>query len=143
MMDGIAYTRSDLACSDNGEHGEDEDDQEKEQGQLSKDDKPGWMMGTITKSVQQCLERFRQKQMKLDELSQPGWQDAPDSFSEIHMKYGTSTLRVPAVVQQLSDDIEATPVLTTIGEDLECLYIVPRISLMLHGHLDLEVVILS
>jgi hypothetical protein len=39
---------------------------------LSEDDEPGWVMGTITKTVQQHMERFRQKQMKIDELTQTG-----------------------------------------------------------------------
>jgi len=73
MLVAIADSLSDLASSDDGEDGEDEDDEETEQGKLSEDDEPGWVMGTITKMVQQRLERFRQKQMKFDELTQPGW----------------------------------------------------------------------
>jgi hypothetical protein len=73
---------SDLASSDDGEDGEEEDDQETEQGNLSEDDKPGWVMRTITKTVQQHRERFHEKQMKLDELTQPGWEDAADYFRE-------------------------------------------------------------
>jgi len=49
------------------------------------------------------------------------------------MKNGTSALRVPAVVQQQTDDDAATPVPTTIGELLECLKIVPGISQMPQG----------
>jgi len=60
---------SDLASSDDGEDREDEDDQETEQGQMSEDDEPGWVMGTITKMVQQRFERFLQKQKTLDELT--------------------------------------------------------------------------
>jgi hypothetical protein len=48
----------DLASSDNGKNGEDEDDEETEQGKFSEDDDPGWVMGTITKSVQQSIERY-------------------------------------------------------------------------------------
>jgi hypothetical protein len=32
--------------------------------------------------VQQRMERFQQKQMKLDKLTQPGWEDAADYFRE-------------------------------------------------------------
>ena len=39
---------------------------------LTEDDKPGWVMGTITKMTQQRMERIRQKAMKVDELAQPG-----------------------------------------------------------------------
>jgi hypothetical protein len=49
---------------------------------LSEDDEPGWVMGTITKTVRQGMERFRQKQMKLDELTQPGWEDAAGYIRE-------------------------------------------------------------
>jgi hypothetical protein len=39
-------------------------------------------MGAITKTVQQHMERFRQKQMNLDELTQPGWETVADYISE-------------------------------------------------------------
>jgi hypothetical protein len=61
---------------------EDEDDEETEQCKLSEDDKPGWVKGTITKTVQQNMGRFQQKQMKLDELTRPGWDDAADYLGE-------------------------------------------------------------
>jgi len=72
MLVAIGDSVSDLASSDDAEDGEDEDDEESEQGKLSEDDEPGWVMGTITKTVQQRMERFWQNQMKLDELTQPG-----------------------------------------------------------------------
>jgi len=52
MMVAIGDSLSDLACSDDGENGEDEDDEETERGKLCEDDEPGWVMGTITKTVQ-------------------------------------------------------------------------------------------
>jgi len=51
-MVAIRDSLSDLASSDNGEDGEDEDDEETEQGQLREDDEPGWVMGTIMKTVE-------------------------------------------------------------------------------------------
>jgi hypothetical protein len=63
MLVAIGDSLSDLASSDDGEDGEEEVDKETEQGNLSEDDEPGWVMGTITKTVQQRMERFRQKQM--------------------------------------------------------------------------------
>jgi len=60
MLVAIGDSLSDLATSDDGEDGEEEDDEVTEQGNLSKDDEPGWVMGTITKTVQQRMERFRQ-----------------------------------------------------------------------------------
>jgi len=128
MLVAIGDSRSNLASSDDGEDGEDEDDEETEQGKLSNDDKPGWVMGTITKTVQQRMKSFRQKQMKLDELTQPGWEDAADYFPEQEKKYGTSGLKVQAVGQpQTNDDAQAPPP-TTFGELMESFDIVPGIS---------------
>jgi len=98
MMAAIGDSLSDLASSDNEEDGDDEDDEETEQGKLSEDDEPGWVMGTITKTVQQHMERFWQKQIKLDELTELGWEDAADYIRSRDKKYGTSESRVPAVV---------------------------------------------
>jgi len=72
MLAAIWDSLSDLASSDDREDWEDEDDEETEQGNLSQDDEPGWVMATITTMVQQRMERFRQKQMKLYKLTQPG-----------------------------------------------------------------------
>jgi len=68
IMVAIGDSLSDRASSDDGEDGEDEDDEVTEQGKLSKDDEPGCVMSTMTKTVQQRTEWFRQQQMKLDEL---------------------------------------------------------------------------
>jgi len=80
LMVPIRDSLSDLASSNDQEDGEDEDDYQTEQGKLSGDDEPGWVMGTITNTVQQRMERFQQKQMKLDELTQPGWGEAGNNF---------------------------------------------------------------
>jgi len=128
MIVAIRDSLSDLASSNDGQDGEDEDDEEKEQGQLSKDDEPGGVMGTITNTGPQRLERCRQKPLKLDEFSQPGWSDADDHFCDRDTKHGPSALWDPAVVQQETDDYAATPVSKTIGELLQRLDIVPGIS---------------
>jgi len=110
MLVAIGDRLSDLASSDDGEDGEEEEDEETEQGNLSEDDEPGWVRGTITNTVQQRMERFRQKQMKLDEMTQPGWEDAANNFRERDKKYGTTELTVPAVVQpQTFDDAPEPP----------------------------------
>jgi len=128
MLVAIRDSLSDLAGSDDGEDGEEKDGDETEQGRLSEDDEPGWVIGTITKTVPQRIKRFRQKQMKLDELTQQGWEDAAGYFCERHKMYGTFELRVPAVVQpQMNDDAPAPPP-TTFGELMECVDIVPGIS---------------
>jgi hypothetical protein len=124
----IRDSLSDLASSDDGEDGEEEDHEETEQGNLSEDDKPGWVMGTITKTVKQRMERFRQNQMKLDELTQPGWEDAADYFREHDKKYGTTGLRVPAIIQPQPKDDAPAPPPATFGELMESLDIVPGIS---------------
>jgi hypothetical protein len=95
---------------------------------LSEDDKPVWVMGTITKTVQQRIERFRQKQMKLDELTQPGWEHAANYFQEQDKKYGTTDLRVQAIVQLQPKDDASAPPPVTFGELMESLDIVPGIS---------------
>ena len=71
MLVAIGDSLSDLASSDHGQDGEAKDDEETEQGTLSDDDEPGRVMGTITKTVQQSMQSFRPKQMKLNELTQP------------------------------------------------------------------------
>jgi hypothetical protein len=60
---------SDIASSDDGVDGEDGNNEETEQGKLSEDDEPGWVMDTIYKMVQQYMEGFWQKQMKLEWLT--------------------------------------------------------------------------
>jgi len=65
----IGDSLSNIVYSNDGEDGEDENDEDTEQGKLSEDDDAGWVMGTMSKIVQQRMERFRQKQIKLDELT--------------------------------------------------------------------------
>jgi len=131
MLNAIGDGLSTLASSDNEEDAEDEEeDDDTERGKLSEDDEPGWVMGTISKLLQCRMERFWQKQMKLDESTQPGWGDAADYFRERDMKYGTSELKVPAIMKSQTDYVAAPPSPTTFGELLETLDIVPGISPM-------------
>jgi len=60
MLNAIGNNLSDLACSDNGENGEDEDDddQHPELGKQSDDDTPSWVMGRISKPVGYRMECF-------------------------------------------------------------------------------------
>jgi len=71
--------------------------------------------------------------MKLDELTQPGWEDAADYFREQDKKFGKAELWVPVVVQPQTDDDTPAPPLTTFGELMERLDIVPGISQMPQG----------
>jgi len=51
----------DLASSDAEQNGEDKEyyEDDTELGKLSDDEEPGWVMGTISKTVQHRLESFR------------------------------------------------------------------------------------
>jgi hypothetical protein len=73
------------------------------------------------------MERFRQKPMKLDKLTQLGKEDTGDYFRERDNKYGTTELRVPAVVQLQTNNGAPAPLPTTFGELMESLDIVPGI----------------
>jgi len=75
MLNAIGDSMTNLANSEDEEDGEDEDDDKEntELGKLSEDDEPGWVMGTISKMVQHRMESFRQRQMRFDKLTQPGW----------------------------------------------------------------------
>ena len=58
MLDAIGESLSDIASSDDEEDGA--DDEHTERGKMSEDDEPGWVMGTVSKTVQQCMERCRE-----------------------------------------------------------------------------------
>jgi len=123
MLNAIGDSLSDLASSDDGEDGEDEDDDEEDPaaGKLSEDDEPGWVMGTISKTVQFRTECIRQKQIQLDELTQAGWGDPADYFHERDEKYGTTEFKVPAVVKPQTAVDAASSVSTAFTEHLETL----------------------
>jgi len=121
MLNAIGDSLSNLESSNDEQDGEDEEDDEEdtELGKLSDDDEPGWVMGTISKTLQHRMENFRQKQMMLDELTQPGWGDAANYFRERDMKYGTAELNVPAVVPPQIDMTAASASPKTAGEHMQ------------------------
>ena len=84
-------------------------------------------MGTMSQTVQQRMGRFRYNQMKLEELTQPGWGDPADYFSECDKKYGTSEVRVPAVVTLQTDHNADALAPTAFRKLTESIDIVPRI----------------
>jgi len=92
---------------------------------LSGDDKPGWVICTISKTVLHLMERFQPKQIKFTELVQLGWGDAADCFFERDQKYGTIEWKVLAVVQPQAKENAAASGLTTCVEIMETLDIVP------------------
>jgi len=129
----IQDSQRDIASSNDVENGDHEHDEETQLGQLSEDDEPYYMMGTITKTVQQRMERFWEKQINLDKFTRHGCEDAHNYFRERDKKYSTSELRVTAVVHLQTDDDAASPAPTPFAELMECRNIVPVISQMLHG----------
>jgi len=132
MLNTIGDSLSDHASSDDEQDGEDEEDDEEdtELSKLSDDYEPGWVMGTITKTVQHRIEGFRQTQMRLDDLTQPGWGDPPNYFCERNIKYGTAKLKVPVVVKPQIDTTTAPPSPTTVREHMQTPAIVCRQSEM-------------
>jgi len=131
ILNEIWDSLSDLASSDNENNREDEDDEEDtELGMMSEDDEPGWEMGWISRMVQHGMESFRQKQMRLHELTTPAWGDAADYFRQSDMKYGMTELKVPAAVKPKTDTTVPTSSPTSFGELMQTLHIVPRQSQM-------------
>ena len=118
MMIAIGDSLSDLASSDDDNAGDVEVNEDTELGNLREDDEHGWVMGTISKMVQQHTEWFRQKQMKFNTMTQLGLGDAADYFCESEKEYSSTELRVPAVIQLERVDSAATAALTRFGEVL-------------------------
>jgi hypothetical protein len=74
VTNAIGASLSYLRSSDHEEDGECKADAEEDSGlgKLSEYDYPSWVLGTISKQVQQQLDSLGQKLMTYDELSQPG-----------------------------------------------------------------------
>jgi hypothetical protein len=89
MLNTIGNAMCDHAISNDEQHGDDEkgDDKVIELSKMREDDEPGWVMGTISKTGKQRMEHFRQIQIMLDELTQPGCGDTADNFCERHTTY--------------------------------------------------------
>jgi len=100
------------------------DEDNSEQGKLSKDNEPGRVIRTYSTSVQQRRGRFRQQQLRLEKLMQLGWGNMADHFSERDIKYGTAELMVLAGVKPQTVMTAATPSPTTFGELMQTVEIV-------------------
>jgi len=72
------------------------------------------------------MERFLQKQMRLDEMTEPGLGDVADYYWKRDKQYGPAELMVPAIVKPQTNTTAATPLPTTFGELMQTLDIVPR-----------------
>jgi hypothetical protein len=79
------------------------------------------------------MKKMLRKDMKLEELTELGWEDAAGYLRERDEKYGTSALMVVASIQPQPDDGTMAPPPTIFGELMESLDIVPRISDMRQG----------
>jgi len=128
MLNDHGDSLSDLASSDNEVNTEDDDDEDTALGTPGNDDELSWVVGTICRTLQQRMERFRQRQIVIDELTQPELGDAADHFQHRDEKYVTTELRVPAVVRPQTEDIAPAPAHETFGELTETLGNFCRIS---------------
>ena len=127
ILNSIRDDLSKLASSDDGKAGAEQDDDEEdpEVCKMCEDDKPGWVMGTIHKTAFHRMECVRQQQMMPDELMQRGWGDAAHYFSEKDQKYGTTKLKVLAMIQLQTEDDAASSAPTIFGEPMETFDSVP------------------
>jgi len=118
VLYGIADSLSNLPTLDDKEDGDDEEDEEEdtELSKLSEDNEPGWVMDTPSETVQHHMEGLRQKQRRFDEVTQLGWGEAADYFSESDMTHGTTELNVLAVVKPQTAMTVLTPLHITFGE---------------------------
>ena len=75
LMYSIGDSLSDLGSCEEEVDGENttDDQDDTELHNLSEDDEPSWVMGTISKMVHQAMERLWQKEIRLNEVMQPGW----------------------------------------------------------------------
>jgi hypothetical protein len=127
MLNAIRDNLNDLLSSEDKEDGEDEDGDKEDtgHGKMSEDDEPGWVMGTISKTVQHCMESIQSKEMRHDEPMQPGWGDVTNYFGARDMKYEKTELKIPAVGKPQTDSTAATPSWTKFGELMQALVIIP------------------
>jgi hypothetical protein len=117
MLDAIGDSLSDIASSDD-DYDEEEEEEDDDEDSVAEDEaETGWVAGSIPQSVQKRIDNHRQKQMKLDELTRPGWEDAANYFRERDKKYNTAKLLVPTVDNAATILAAAAP--TTFGEHID------------------------
>ena len=111
LPNAVGDSQSDQSSSHDEENWEDKDDyaEDTDHGKVNKDDRPGWVMRTITEMVQYRIESFRHKPFSLQNLTYPECGNPADSVCEREMKYGTTQLMVPVVVKLQTDITAATP----------------------------------
>jgi hypothetical protein len=128
MLNAIRDSMSDLASSEDEEDWADKDDDEEDTGigKLSEDDKPSWVMSTISKTVGHRMQCLLPQEFRLDKPMQPGQGDTADYFYVRAMMYAMSEFNVSAVGKAQTDTTAATPSPTTCGKIMQALDIVPR-----------------
>jgi len=121
MSNNIGDSLSNLAWFKDAEDGDDDDDDKEDPllDQLSEDDEPSWVMGTISKMVQHRLKGIWTYQRNVDGLTHPRSRDAADSFCERDMMYGMIQLRVTGVVQTWPAEDASPSGPTKVGEPME------------------------
>lgn len=93
--------------------------------QAERIEEPGRVIGTNSKPVQYCMLRFHKKLICPDELTQAEWWGKADYMNETNLKYSTAELVLPVGAKLQTNNIVATPAVTTIGELLEALHTLP------------------
>jgi len=125
MIIAIRDSLSNLASSHNEEAVDDDDEEDTALGKLSEDAKPSWVLGTISTLLLQHMEKSHQKQIKLDECTQPGWGDTVHYFCETDIKFRTTESKVFTVFDPEMEKVVAVPTPTTNSERMESHDIVP------------------
>jgi hypothetical protein len=126
MMNAIGDSLNIHASSNNKKAGEyvEDDKGDMQLDKLSKADEPSWVMSTLSKTVQQSMESFRQKLMKLHKLTQQGWGDVAEYFHGKDKRYGVADLEILVLNKLQMDIVSATPIVTTFGEVIATLGII-------------------
>jgi len=126
-MGALGDRPRDFVNPEDEQDGNDEVDEDSELGHLRGDDLPRWVVGILYQMVQQHMERFWQKQMRFDKLTQLGWGNMANYFWERNKTYGTAYLKVPADTNPQGDNIAAAPTLSTLGVQMESWYCAQKI----------------
>lgn len=91
MFYAIGDNLTNRACSHDEEDRNDEQNGlDKAYDKLREHGKPCWVIGTVSKTVELRMERFRQQQMRIDSLTQSCWGDTGNYFRERDTKYETA-----------------------------------------------------
>jgi hypothetical protein len=96
----------------------------------SEDHECSQVMGTITNTAQQYMEKLRQVQIYGAEFTHPGWGDDAEYLSEEDKMSGMVVRLVPAVVKPQTEAVAAEHTPRPLGDLMESVDIIPIISRM-------------